>query len=237
MSLKVPTTRGKLIIVDGADGSGKTVQAKLLIQTFHSLGIKTKYMDFPQYNTFYGKIVAQFLRGEFGSIDNVSPYLASLPFAMDRLGVKDEIETYLKNGVYVISNRYATSNMAHQGAKFKTEQEKIEYIQWAEELEYVTNGIPREDIVLYLHVPFQITQKLMENRQKKEYLEDKTSDIHEKDGEYLQKVEKMYLSLAQKNNHWVTIESTRDGEMLSVERIHEEVKKALINKGALDILN
>lgn len=219
--------QGKLIIIDGSDGSGKTVQAKLLIETLHAQGIKTKYMDFPQYNTFYGKIVARFLRGEFGSIDEVSPYLASLPFAMDRLGVKTEIETYLKNGFSVIANRYATSNMAHQGAKFSSDEETNTYIQWAEELEYEINGIPREDVVIYLHVRSEITQGLIDNRSKKEYLGTETHDIHEKDQEYLKKVEKTYRKLASEKKHWVSIECVQDGKMLSVEAIHEKVKAAL----------
>src|SRR3990167_8453524 len=162
--------KGKLIVIDGGDGSGKTIQAKLLLGYFKTNKLPAKYFDFPQYESFYGKTVAKFLRGEFGNIDQVSPYLASLAYALDRASAKNEMEFLLKKGGYIIANRYATSNIAHQGAKFFSIKEREHYLKWVYELEYKIHRIPKEDIVIYLYVPWQIGSKLTENRKKRKYL-------------------------------------------------------------------
>src|SRR3989344_2308491 len=109
--------KGKIIVIEGGDGSGKATQSKLLIEYLEKNSIPHAYLDFPNYSSFYGKLVGKFLRGEFGDLDSVSPYLASLTFALDRLSSKDTIENHLKAGKIVVMNRYATSNMAHQGSK------------------------------------------------------------------------------------------------------------------------
>lgn len=214
--------RGKLIILDGIDGSGKTEQAKLLIEYLSTTNHTSKYIDFPQYNTFYGKVVSRMLKGDFGNLKNISPYLASLPFALDRMALIVEINTFLENGITVIANRYVTSNMAHQGAKFSTEAERLEYITWIEELEYSINKVPKEDMVIYLNVPSNITQKLLENR-------GRVADLHEEDQEYQHKVEQLYLHLADINEHWVQIECCENEEILPKEVIHEKIKNEVLS--------
>ena len=137
--------RGKLIIIEGADGSGKTVQSELLMQYLKNKNTSARYFNFPRYDTFYGQTVARFLRGEFGDINQVSPYLASLPYSLDRLSAKTEIADILNRGEIVIANRYATSNLAHQGAKFAETNERDKYLNWLETMEYKINQIPKED--------------------------------------------------------------------------------------------
>ncbi|MBI3619717.1 nucleoside 2-deoxyribosyltransferase [Candidatus Roizmanbacteria bacterium] len=157
--------KGKLIVIDGGDGSGKTTQAGLLVTYLKSHHIPVRYFDFPQYyHTFHGKTVARFLRGEFGALDAVSPYLASLAYALDRASVKDQMVDFLTKGGYIIANRYATSNFAHQGSKFPNEAAQKEFINWDTELEYKIHKIPKEDLVIYLHVPWRVGAKLTGKR-------------------------------------------------------------------------
>ena len=221
--------KGVLIIIDGGDGSGKTTQAQLLVDHLKKKDRAVKYVDFPQYySSFHGKTVAKFLRGEFGQIDKVSPYLASLAYALDRASVKTEIEDFLNQGGIIIANRYATSNMAHQAAKFKDKKQQEEYLKWIYELEYKVHKIPKENIVIYLHVPWEIGAKLTEKKESRQYLKGQINDIHEKDISYRKAVEKMYLELCERNKHWVKIDCiNNDGVLLSPEAIHRKVVVAI----------
>ncbi len=213
---------GKLIVLDGGDGSGKTVQSQLLLNYFQKHALPVKYFDFPQYSlTFHGKTVAKFLRGEFGGIDQVSPYLASLAYALDRLAAKEQLLDFLKKGGYLLANRYVTSNMAHQGAKFTDLKEKNKFLKWIYELEYKVHRLPKEDLMIYLHVPYLISSKLILNR--KNYFLKKDKDIHEKNLEHLKNTEQMYLSLCQKYQHWVKVDCVENEQLLKPEVIHQKI--------------
>lgn len=225
--------KGKLIIIDGGDGSGKTVQTSLLINFLKKQKFKVKHFDFPQYDTFYGKIVGKFLRGEFGNIDQVSPYLASLAYALDRSTVKEEIEQYLINGGYIVANRYATSNIAYQGAKFSNIKEREEFNKWVYQLEYKIHRIPKENIVVYLYVPWEIGIELTNKKGGREYLAGNKKDIHEVDMEYRQRVEQMYLELAKKNKHWVKINCMENKKLLSPANIHKKILAILKKKSVI----
>ncbi len=219
----IQNRKGKLIVIDGGDGSGKTVQAKLLVSYFKKKKAPVKYMDFPQYyHSFHGKTVAKFLRGEFGQIDEVSPYLSSLAYALDRASAKREMDEFLASGGIIIANRYATSNMAHQSAKFSNETDKNEYLKWIYELEYKVHKIPKEDLVLYLHVPWRIGIQLSSQKNSQKYLKGKT-DIAEKDSEHRAETEKMYISLSNKYKHWKTIQCINNNVLLSKEEIHKKI--------------
>jgi len=231
--IKINTKKGRFIVVDGGDGSGKTTQAKLLIDYFKKIKIPVQHFDFPQYyNSFHGKTVARFLRGEFGNIDQVSPYLASLAYALDRASVKKEMDKILNTGTYIVANRYATSNMAHQGAKFKDEGQREDYLRWVYELEYKVHKIPQEDIVIYLYVPWEIGLKLTTKKGEREYLKGK-EDIHEKDLLFRKASEEMYLKLAKRYKHWVKIDCVQDNRLLTPEEIHEKIIRVLKSKGLI----
>lgn len=218
---------GKLIVIDGGDGSGKTTQATLLVDYLKSKNLPVKYVDFPQYyHSFHGKTVAKFLRGEFGRIDEVSPYLASLAYALDRATMRREMEDFLASGGYIIANRYATSSLAHQGAKFSDEKERREFLKWLYELEYKVHKIPKENMVIYLHVPWKTGMELSLQRKDQKYLKGKT-DIAEKDLHHRMESEKMYLELAKKYKHWKTIECVVDGKLLDRETIHLIVRNLI----------
>ena len=228
---KVKGRKGKLIVIDGGDGSGKTTQAKLLIDYLRTNHYPVKYVDFPRYYTsFHGRTVGKFLRGEFGTLDQVSPYLASLAYALDRASMKTEMEEFLNKGGFIIANRYATSNMAHQGAKFTDKKKRDEYLKWVYELEYKVHKIPKEDLVVYLYVPWQIGLILTENKGSRDYLKGKGADIAEADIEHRVNSEKMYLELTSKNKNWVTIDCISSGKLLPPHQIHEAVIGALKTK-------
>jgi len=194
---------GKLIAIEGVDGSGKSTQARKLFAYFKKKGLTAKIIDFPCYKTsFYGQMVGRFLQGEFGSPLEVNPYFASLPYALDRLGAKDQIEDWLRGGCLVIANRYAPSNLAYQGARLKGKKEQEKFWDWAEQMEYQVNKIPREEVVVFLHLPARVSQKLAFKRFKKTG----KSDAYEKNLPYLEAVEKAYLKLAKRSPHWLTIE-------------------------------
>jgi len=222
--------KGKLIVIDGGDGSGKTTQTELLVKYLKQKGVPTKFYDFPQYyNSFHGATVARFLRGEFGEFDKVSPYFASLAYALDRASVRKEMENFLKRGGYIIANRYATSNMAHQAAKFKEKKEREKFLTWEYELEYKVHKIPKEDLVIFLYVPWRIGFELTKHKTGRGYLKGKGLDIAEKNLAHRKATEKMYLELAKKNKHWVKIDCVKDGKLLSREAIHQKIL-AIVNK-------
>lgn len=223
------TRKGKLIVIDGGDGSGKTTQSELLSSYLLKKGVKVKSFDFPRYySSFHGKIVGRFLAGEFGGVNQVSPYLASLAYALDRAAAKPEMDEWLGHGGTIICNRYATSNMAHQGARLPVEK-RSEFLEWIDELEYKVHKIPREDIVIYLHVPWRIGVELTKKKGFRAYLGGK-EDILESDETHRSESEAMYLSLAKRNKNWIVIECVIDGVILTKEMIHEKVLEVLRHK-------
>lgn len=219
--------RGKLIVIDGGDGSGKTTQADLLVRYLKQQGVSVKSFDFPRYYTsFHGSIVGRFLSGEFG--ENVSPYLASLAYALDRASAKEEMDAWLSHGGVIVCNRYATSNMAHQGARLSQERRK-EFLEWIDELEYKVHRIPREDIVVYLHVPWQVGAELTKKKGERAYI-GSGKDILEADMAHRQAAEAMYLTLAKKRKNWVMVECVENGALLSKDDIHKKILAVLREK-------
>jgi len=223
--------QGKFIVIDGSDGAGKKTQADLLVAKLKSLGRQVAYYDFPQYSeSFFGRMVGRYLNGEFGEADDVSPYLSSLLYAGDRFEASDNIKKDLLAGKIVISNRYIQSNMAFQSAKLKTPAEKKRFLTWLEELEYKKFNIPKADLVIYLYLPFLVSQGLVAKKEKRDYT-NKTHDIHEKNTDFLSRVEKEYLKLAKNNLEWQKIDCSAKGGILSreiiAEKIFEKVKGIL----------
>lgn len=210
---------GKLIVIEGSDGSGKTTQLKLLKFYLEKNNIPIETISFPRYKkSFHGRTVAKYLRGEFGETDSVNPYLVSLAYAMDRATAKWKMNKWLREGKIILADRYATSNMAHQAAKLP-EKERDKFLKWDEELEYEVNKIPKEDIVVYLHVPVEIAKKKIKSRGRQ--------DIHEKNIEFMKESGKMYEKLTRKYKHWVKINCEKKGRLRSKEDIHKEIVKVL----------
>jgi len=226
--------RGKLIVIEGIDSSGKTTHLNLLKDFFKKESIPFKTIDFPRYESFFGAMIARFLRGEFGPLDQVNPYIISVIYALDRKDAKEEIEKWLEEGFVVISNRYATSNMAHQAGRL-SQDKRSDYVKWDEELEYKINNIPREDIVIFLDMPVKESKKLMKNKNRVQvYRQGKKKDMVEKDETYLKNSEQTYRWLSQQFEHWVKVECVdATGKLFSKHEIHEEIKKILAKKGMI----
>lgn len=221
--------RGKLITIEGIDGSGKGTQATMLLDKLLEKSIPAKLYSFPNYEkTFFGKEVGAFLRGEFGSIESVDPKLASILFAGDRFEKKHEIEADLSNGVIVICDRYVDSNIAHQCAKLSSDMRQ-EFCEWLENLEYKVFGMPRPDIVFLLDVPLSISKEMVLKKNKRTYTDAK-EDIHESAHGYLEEVFSMYLELG-KHGGWHKIECTRNSRIRDIEEINESIINFVINKG------
>jgi len=215
--------QGKFIVIDGSDGSGKTTQTNLLIERLKAEGHEVAHYDFPQYGkTIFADMVGHYLNGEFGEVDDVSPYLGSLMYAGDRFMASKNIKTDLEDGKIVIANRYIQSNMGHQTAKIANPAEKKKFLDWLFKLEYETYNIPKADLVIYLRVPFAIAQTLVDKKDARSYT-DKQRDIHEGNGEYLERVDKTYLELSKDFPEWVMINCTTNGAIESPEEINGKV--------------
>ncbi|MCA9390002.1 thymidylate kinase [candidate division WWE3 bacterium] len=228
---------GKLIVIEGTDGSGKKTQADLLVATLKETKIFSQYIDFPRYyHSFYGSLFARYLKGEFGGLEEVDPHLVALMPALDRMTARDEMNGWLSDGAIVVANRYAPSNMAHQTAKVSPE-EREGFLAWLEEMEYAINAIPREDLVIFLYVPAEYSFELTKNKEQREYLSGKKIDIQEENFEYQKASESVYLSLAEKNDHWVTIRCIdAAGEMRSREDIHQEIRTLVAQHLEIDLV-
>ena len=216
--------RGKFVVIEGIDGSGKETQAKLLIKELQDRKFKIKVMDFPQYGkTFFGDVVGRFLKGDFGTLKEVNPYLAALTFAGDRWQAKNEINKYLDKGYIVISNRYAMSNMGHQASKLFGKARR-DLLNFLDELEYKIYGIPREDIDILLDVPANVGKKLILKKSQRNYLgTHKKRDIQEANVDYQAETRKVYLSLMKKYSYVKKVDCSKNGELKGVDEIHKLV--------------
>ena len=218
------TNKGKFIVVEGSDGVGKKTQANLLIKMFRRLGRRVSFYDFPQYErSFFGDMVGQYLNGEFGDVGDVDPRLISLLYAGDRFEASDHIRHDLKRGMIVISNRYTQSNMAFQSAKIKNREKRDEFLEWLEELEFGVFNIPKPDLIIYLYLPYEISQKMVDKKKARSYT-NKKRDIHERNEEFLAKVQEEYLRLAKEEGNWTMIDCRdNDGSVLVPKKITEKI--------------
>ena len=212
--------KGKFIVIDGSDGSGKATQTQLLAKKLELKGVGVKICDFPQYEEFFGKMVGRYLDGEFGDPTKLNPYLASLMYAGDRLQAKKDIQKWLEEGNIVITNRYVSSNIVHQGVKFEGE-ERDKFISWVKELEFEVYDVPKPDLTIVLYVPTEFAQKLVDKKEKRNYTE-KKRDGHESNKDYLMKATDFYRELAEKEN-WLLIECVREGKLLPIDEINEMI--------------
>lgn len=224
--------KGKFVVIDGLDGSGKKTQLDLLVKYCRKNKIKVAIVDFPQYyKTFFGRLTGHYLKGEFGSLEQTNPYLASLPFAGDRWQSKSLMEKALKEGKLLLANRY-TSSMAYMAAKFIQKSKQDKFIQWAAKLEYQVYGLPKEDLLIYLSIPPKIGQKLVLQKGNRKYVGNKNKhDIHERNLTYLKRVEEVYSRSVKYFGHWLKIDCLdKKGNLRSREEIHQQIIKLLTQK-------
>ncbi len=222
--------KGKLIVIDGTDGSGKATQTELLIKHLKNDGRKVKVVDFPDYySNFFGKFIGHCLSEQYYNFVKVHPKIASVLYAADRFESSDKIKKWLQEGNIIIANRYASANQIHQGGKIANTKKREEFIKWLSEMEYNVFKIPKPDAVFYLSVPIPTVLKLIAERNKnsqRNYLGtsiEKKIDVHEKDVKFLENSRKSALWLAKTQKGWTKIECVRNGELETRENIHKEI--------------
>ncbi len=222
--------RGKLIVIEGTDCSGKETQSKILLEKLENNKIKCKRFSFPMYDTPTGKIIGgPYLGKEYicngwfkEGAPNVDPKVSSLLYAADRKYNISKIEDELKNGVNVILDRYIYSNFAHQGGKIKDKNKRLEMYNWLEKLEFELLGLPKADIKIFLHMPYNVSLKLKQNRIEK-------LDENEKDKDYLLLAEKSYKEVAKIYNFKI-IECNEGQNPKKIEDINKELYDYIISE-------
>ena len=217
---------GKLIVIEGTDGSGKSTQFKLLTQRLSREGREFRQIVFPQYSEPSSALIRMYLGGEFGQRPgDVNAYAASAFYAVDRYASFKKVwGNYYNGGGLVISDRYTTSNAVHQASKEPPENRQ-RFLKWLYEFEYDHLGLPRPDLTLYLDVPTDFTEKLLRAREQDTHTQ---ADIHEKDTQYLATCRRMGAFAADYYG-WTVISCVRDGKMRSMEDIHEEIYRHVRN--------
>jgi dTMP kinase len=218
------TPRGKLIALEGIDGSGKRTQLDLLAHALDARGLPTLRISFPRYEAFFGKLAGQYLNGNFGPLETVNPHLSALLYAGDRFEAKGELESALAAGKIVLADRYIGSNLAHQTERVPPEQ-RDDFLAWLKHLEYGIYGLPVEDLVVYLRVPAAEAHRLIGLKAPRTYTSLR-HDILEADVTHLEQTARIYDRLATETN-WVRIDCTNlaSGALYSPEEIH----RALLN--------
>ena len=227
----------KLFVIEGIDGAGKSTQIRLLREYFSRRGYSCEYLHFPRTEEpFFGELIARFLRGEFGSINDVDPWLVAMLYAGDRKDAAGVISNWLKSGNMVLLDRYTFSNIAYQCAKLSDPCQQDDLMNWILDLEFRHFGIPLPDLNIFLDVPFSFTQKkLLSSRtgDDRSYLNG-TRDIHEESLAFQAKVKEMYLRVAESNDRLCIVNCSDDkGEMLPEEKIFELIIKLLAKRRLL----
>ena len=221
--------RGKLIVLDGTDGSGKATQTRLLVARLKAAGHRVKTLDFPQYEkNFFGGLIGRCLAGDYGDFIALDPHIASVLYAADRFESKTAIERWLKTGNTIVLDRYVSANQIHQGGKIHDAKKQKEFLGWLDHMEHGVFDLPRPDMIIYLDVPVEVSQKLLgqeEQQRKKMYLKKGQRDLAEMNPKHLEESRLGALKLVKKLNQWSRIDCAKRGELLSREVIAEKVWK------------
>ncbi len=212
--------KGKLIVFEGTDGSGKATQTAMLCQRLEREGISYRKLTFPRYGKPSAAMVEEYLQGKLGKKpSDVNAYAASMFYAMDRYAsYKQDWGEFYDAGGLVVADRYTTSNAVHQASKLPEEDRK-EFLDWLFDLEYRLLGLPAPDLVFYLDMPTEVTEKLMRRRER---VEGSSADIHEQDAAYLRACRDNARAIADACG-WRLVNCARNDEPRTVEDIHGEV--------------
>ncbi|MCL2436803.1 MAG: dTMP kinase [Clostridiales bacterium] len=221
----------KFIVFEGLDGSGKSTQIKMLTNYFKKAGIDFKLLKFPRMEeSIIGEMIAAFLRGEFGNIEDIPPYFVALMYAQDRNDAKQMLRESIDKHQYLIVDRYVSSNIAFQCAKIRDEKQRAVLRDWILKLEYEHNALPKPDITFYLKVPFGFVKDTLtrgRGGKDRDYLKG-NADIHEHDLNLQSNVDLEYLKLAELDASFRTVDcSTKDGQLLQRSEVHDAIIRLL----------
>ena len=224
----------KLFVIEGVDGAGKSTQIKMLQDFFTQMGYRNEYLHFPRTDALYfGELIARFLRGEFGSLNEVDPYLVAMLYAGDRKDASEMLFRWLNEGRIVLLDRYTYSNIAYQCAKLGNTEAQDKLMNWILALEFEHFGIPRPSLNIFLDVPFSFTENKLSSARTgddRSYLNG-IRDIHEESLAFQKKVREIYVRVAKNDGNLALIDcSNRNGEMLSQPEIFDSILKMLRNK-------
>lgn len=211
---------GKLIVIEGTDGSGKSTQFQLMAERLQRENITFRSLVFPRYSEESSALIRLYLGGAFGTKpDDVNAYAASAFYAVDRYAsYKQDWGQWYEQGGLIFSDRYTTSNAVHQAAK-EQEKDRPAFLQWLGEFEYDKLGLPKPDLVVYLDVPTAFSEQLMRSREEKTHTK---ADIHEQNSAYLATCRETGRMAAQ-HYGWKVVHCVKDGKMRSIDDIHQEI--------------
>ena len=206
---------GKLVVIEGSDGSGKATQTRKLYERLRDLDVNVRRVSFPNYESESSALIKMYLRGDFGGdAEAVNPYAAATFYAVDRFANFFEWKDFYQRGGLVLSDRYVGSNMAYQAAKFDNETERVRFLAWLDELEYRYYALPRPTLTIFLDMPPEISAVLRKERGRE--------DIHESDAAYMAKIYAAYKELAPKYG-WRVVNCAKGSFARSTMDIHEEI--------------
>ena len=224
----------KLFVIEGLDGAGKSTQIKLLEEFFRRRGHNCEYLHFPRTDApYFGELIARFLRGEFGSLESVDPYLVAMLYAGDRKDAAGQIGEWLKKGTIVLLDRYTYSNIAYQCAKLADELKQEQLMRWILSLEFQHFAIPKPDLNIFLDVPVAFTERNLSASRTgddRAYLKG-SHDIHEESLIFQKKVRDIYIRLSITDNRLVVVDcGDNKGSMLPPVKIFNLITELIIRK-------
>ena len=209
--------KGKFIVIDGPNGSGKGTQTSIIVKLLQKKGYSVEMMDFPQYGNKSAGLVEEYLNGKYGETTQVGPYKASIFYACDRYDASFKIRQMLQKGEIVVSNRYTASSMAHQAGQIKDLKERNKFLKWLHDLEFGLFEIPEPDLNIILYNDPITTQEWVDKKGKREYIQNSNRDMHEKDLQHLKDAARGYKYIARKYKYPL-IEAKQ-----SIEKVTEEI--------------
>lgn len=223
---------GKFFVIEGLDGCGKSTQLSMLTQAFQQHNIPCKYLHYPMLNNgVYGTLVAEFLRGEFGGLNQVHPKLVALLFANDRMESAELIRSWLRDGYHVLCDRYVYSNIAYQCAKLPNDDQKQQLKEWILQFEFGHNNLPVPYKSFFLHVPFSFVEQSLTSKRTgddRSYLDGK-DDIHEQNLTFQQQVYNEYVKLLSTEENLTEVRCFDDqNRFLDKETIHQRIMQAIL---------
>ena len=227
--------KGKFIVIEGLDGSGKATQFNLLIERLEKEGHQVEKIDFPRHGEASAFFADTYLNGKYGTAEEVGPYRGSIFYALDRYDASFNIRKWLAEGKIVVCDRYVASNIGHQGGKIDNSEEREKYLKWLYDLEYNIFEIPKPNINFILKTSAETSLKLskgvpdeIKRERIRSYLGDREQDIHERDEKHLVNTLASYLKLAEEHpSEFKLIECLEDGRLLPIQIIHEKIWESI----------